>query len=266
MRDILSGLDSEKAEFDPVKNAQKAMRAVLPKRFYKQAEAVETQNGFAVQLDGRTAKTSAQKPLILPSKILGELVAAEFDAQKEFIDPFTMPVLRIVNPAIDSVSAMMGEVRADIATYAGTDLLCYRAPEPDKLINRQNEKWNPLIARVEHETGSRFILAQGVMHVSQPQPTLTAFAKHLEAATPDAFTLAATHVMTSLSGSAILALCVASGWVAALEAWSAAHLDEDWTIEFWGEDLEASARRAKRWLEFEAAAKVVEAMRQHKAA
>lgn len=260
MRDILSDLEGGKAAFDPVKNAQKAMRAVLPKRFYKTAEAVETESGFAVQLDGRTAKTSGKKPLVLPTKALAELVAFEFAAQKEFIDPFSMPALRIVNPAIDSVSGLMAEVRADIANYAGTDLLCYRANEPEKLIARQNQQWNPIIARAETEIGARFILAEGVMHVAQLPATLAAFNARLEKATPDAFTLAATHVLTSMSGSALIAISVTAGWLNVSDAWAAAHLDEDWTIEFWGEDLEAQARRAKRWLEFEAAAKVIAAM------
>jgi chaperone required for assembly of F1-ATPase len=254
-------MDSGKADFDPVKNAQKAMRAVLPKRFYKTAETIETDTGFAVQLDGRTAKTSGKKPLILLTKALAELVAAEFDAQKEFIDPFSMPVLRIVNPAIDSVSGLMAEVRADIANYAGTDLLCYRANEPEKLIARQNAIWNSIITRVEKEISAPFILAEGVMHVAQLQPTLDAFAMRLETETPDAFTLSATHVLTTLSGSAMLSLSVTAGWLSASDAWAAAHHDEDWTIEFWGEDAEAQARRAKRWVEFEAAAKVIQSVK-----
>ena len=261
MSDIEFELDGGKPIFDPVKNAQKAMRAVLPKRFYKLAEAVETEAGFAVQLDGRTAKTSGKKPLVLLNRALAGLVASEFEAQKQFIDPFSMPVLRIVNPAIDSVSGLMAEVRADIATYAGTDMLCYRAHEPEKLIARQNAQWNPIIARVESEIAARFLLAEGVMHVAQLRPTLDAFAQRLKNATPDAFTLSATHVMTSLSGSAMLSLSVTEGWISAGDAWAAAHLDEDWTIEFWGEDLEASARRAKRWIEFEAAAKVIGSMK-----
>jgi chaperone required for assembly of F1-ATPase len=141
-------------------------------------------------------------------------------------------------------------------------LLCYRANEPEKLIARQNAIWNPIIRRVEQEIGARFILAEGVMHVAQLHPTLDAFAKRLENATLDAFTLSATHVMTSLSGSAMLSLSVTAGWLSASDVWTAAHLDEDWTIEFWGEDLEAQARRAKRWIEFEAAAKVIEAIKQ----
>ena len=261
MSDIEFELNGGKPVFDPVKNAQKAMRAVLPKRFYKVAEASEIETGFAVQLDGRTAKTSGRKPLVMPTHSLAKMVADEFAAQQEFIDPFSMPVLRIVNPAIDSVSDLMGEVRADIANYAGTDLLCYRANEPEKLIARQNAIWNPVIARVEREIGARFILAEGVMHVAQLPSTLSAFANRLESETQDAFTLSSTHVLTSLSGSAMLALSVKADWLSASDAWLAAHVDEDWTIEFWGEDLEAKARRAKRRIEFEAAAHVIAAMK-----
>jgi chaperone required for assembly of F1-ATPase len=262
MKEVEFNLEGDGAGFDPVKNAQKAMRAVLPKRFYKTAEAVETPSGFAVQLDGRTAKTSGRKPLLMPNKALALMVAAEFEAQTVVIDPFTMPVLRIVNPAIDSVSTMMAEVRADIANYAATDMLCYRAHEPEKLVVRQTAVWNPIVARVESAIGARFILAEGVMPTAQLQPTLAAFAAELAVATPDPFTLSAAHVLTSISGSALLALSVASGWLSAESAWAAAHLDEDWTIEFWGEDAEAAARRAKRWVEFEAASKVTDAMRQ----
>ncbi|MGL4404770.1 MAG: ATP12 family chaperone protein [Notoacmeibacter sp.] len=261
MSDFEFDLEGDETPFDPVKNAQKAMRAVLPKRFYKIAQTIETIDGFSVQLDGRIAKTSGKRPLVLPTFPLAELVAAEFEAQKEFIDPFTMPVLRIVNPAIDSVSGLMSQVRADIASYAGTDMLCYRANEPEKLVDRQNAMWNPIVERVEIEIGARFVLAEGVMHVAQQPATLEAFAKRLELATPNAFTLSAAHVMTSLTGSAMLALSTVEVWLSPNEAWSAAHLDEDWTIEFWGEDLEAQARRAKRLIEFEAAAKVIAAMR-----
>lgn len=261
MRDILSDLESGKAGDDAIKAAQDSMRPVLPKRFYKEAEAVEIEGGFAVQLDGRTARTPSRNRLVLPSWPLAQAVASEFAAQRDLIDPMSMPVLRIVNPALDSVCGLMGEVRADIAAYAGSDMLCYRAAEPERLVARQDAVWSPILRRAEAETGARFVLAEGIVHQAQPDATLARFAAALERATPDPFTLAACHVMTTLTGSAVLALSVASGWLDAQAAWSAAHLDEDWTIEHWGEDAEATARRTARWTEFEAAGRVVQMMR-----
>ena len=57
----------------------------------------------------------------------------------------------------------------------------------------------------------------------------------------DPWSLAALHVMTGLSGSALLALAVALGRLTPEEAWAAAHVDEDWQIGQWGEDEEAKA-------------------------
>jgi chaperone required for assembly of F1-ATPase len=233
------------------------MKPTLPKRFYKTAEAVETDGGFAVHLDGRTARTSAKNKMIVPTFALAEKLAAEWVAQGNEINPVTMPLTRIINPAIDSVAAMMAEVRADICAYAGSDLLCYRASEPEGLVARQTSAWDPVIRRVEAETGGRFTLAEGVMHVAQSEPTLTRFAAAIEHATPDPFILSAAHLMTSLTGSAILALSVTNGWLGAEPAWAAAHVDEDWTNDHWGVDAEAEARREARWKEFQAAALVV---------
>ncbi|MCU0831630.1 MAG: ATPase [Rhizobiaceae bacterium] len=246
---------------DPVKAAQAAMRPSLPKRFYKTAEAVETEHGFAVHLDGRTARTPARNRLFLPSFDLARRVAAEWAAQGDAVDPMTMPLTRIINPAIDAVGSKMGEVRADIVAYAGSDLLCYRAGEPETLVNRQHAVWDPVLRRAEAETGARFLLAEGVVHVAQGEADMARFASALERATTHPFTLAATHVMTTLTGSALLALSVAAGWLEPQAAWHAAHLDEDWTNEHWGVDAEAADRRARRERDFVAAAIIVACMR-----
>jgi chaperone required for assembly of F1-ATPase len=63
--------------------------------------------------------------------------------------------------------------------------------------------------------------------------------------------------MTGLTGSALLALAVALGRMTPDEAWQAAHVDEDWQIAQWGEDAEAAARRAARWRDFAAAARLL---------
>jgi chaperone required for assembly of F1-ATPase len=195
--------------------------------------------------------------MIVPSFVLAEKLAAEWAAQGDHINPATMPITRIVNPAIDSVASMMDEVRADLCAYAGSDLLCYRAGEPDALVARQAAAWDPVVRRVEAETGGRFVIVTGMMHEAQPEATLARFAVAVERATPDAFALSAAHVLTSLTGSALLALSVTAGWIDAEAAWAAAHVDENWTNDHWGVDAEAEARKLARWKEFEAAAVVV---------
>jgi chaperone required for assembly of F1-ATPase len=63
--------------------------------------------------------------------------------------------------------------------------------------------------------------------------------------------------MTTLTGSALLALAVLKGRLRPEDAWAAAHVDEDWNIQFWGEDALAAERRAFRLAEMQAAAEVM---------
>ena len=225
----------------------------LPQRFYTQAQAVEEDGQFRLRLDGRPARTPARNALAVADRRLAEALEREWNAQGERIDPARMPVTRLVNSAIDGVAPRMEEVRADVLAYAGTDLLCYRAGEPERLAASQARHWDPVLAWAERRLGARFALAEGVMHVPQPADTLAAFAAAL-AAFQDQFRLAGLHVATTLSGSALLALALAEGEIGVEEAWTAAHVDEDWNMLLWGEDSEALARRARRLEECRAAA------------
>jgi len=225
--------------------AQSNMRQPLPKRFYERVEVTGEGGSWKVLLDGRTVRTPAGMELTLPSEAAANLIAEEYGAQGEHIDPMTMPVTRLVNTALDGVANDVQAVMEDILRYASTDLLYYRADAPERLISLQAEAWDPVLDWAEAELSVRFILAEGVMHVEQPRSTIVAVGAHLKPRS-DPLRLAALHVMTTLTGSAILALAVEAGAIEAEAAWDAAHVDEDWNISQWGEDAEASARRAAR--------------------
>jgi chaperone required for assembly of F1-ATPase len=227
----------------------------MPKRFYKQAGVVERDGLYALALDGRTARTPARRPLAVADRAVADGLAAEWQAQATVIDPGKMPLTRLVNAAIDRVAEEMPAVRAEIVKYAGTDLLCYRADSPESLIERQNSAWTPLLAWAESALGARFLLAEGVIHVAQMPEALAAVAAPLEEA--DALTLAALHTVTTLTGSAVIALALWRGVITRDAAWAAAHVDEDWQMELWGRDELALARRAAREAEMRAAALVL---------
>jgi chaperone required for assembly of F1-ATPase len=243
---------------NPMRAAQTNMRPPLPKRFYKTAGVAERDGGFALVIDERGARTPAKNPLVLSTRALAELVSAEWNAQGEKIDPSSMPATRIANSAIDGVATKMAEVRAEIASYAGADLLCYRAGEPEVLVEAQAAAFDPILEWAHETLGARFILSEGVVHVAQPPRTLKAIEAALNEVN-DPFAVAALHVMTTLTGSSLLALAVARGRLSADEAWRAAHVDEDFQISRWGEDADAATRRAARWREMEAAANVSKA-------
>ncbi|QNQ62552.1 ATPase [Brucella sp. 6810] len=260
MRDILSDLEAGKqlSDENPIVRAQKQMQAQLPKRFYEKAEVAESEGGFAVHLDGRPVKTPARNLLLLSTRAAAQIVADEFAAQEKVIDPGKMPATRLVNTAIDGIAQDPQAVFEDILRFAGTDMLCYRADSPQELVSRQTENWDPLIDWME-SLGARFALAEGVMHVEQPREAIAAFSIHM-AGFKDPLALAALHTMTTLMGSAIIALAVAKGEISAEKGWAIAHIDEDWTIEHWGSDAEAIERRKNREIEMMVAARLLEAI------
>lgn len=231
-----------------------SMAKPLIKRFYKTA-SVGQGPPYPILLDGRAVKTPAKRALALPTRALAEAVAAEWAAQGEKIDPSRMPLTRSANTAIDSVAENLAAVAADIVAYAGSDLLCYRADAPVELVARQAKLWNPVIAWARDDLGARFNIGEGVKHVAQPADATAAIAAALEPY--DAFGLTALHIITTLTGSVLLALALARGRLTGDEAWDAAHVDEDFQISQWGEDFEAAARRKARRAEFDAASRLL---------
>jgi chaperone required for assembly of F1-ATPase len=262
MRDILNDLEAGKhlSDPDPVRRAQIQMKTHLPKRFYKTVSVAPVDNGFAVHLDGKPVRTPAKALLALPTEAAAALVADEFAAQGETIDPVTMPVMRLVNTAIDGVASDPQAVLEDILRFASSDLLCYRADAPQGLVDWQNQHWDPVIDWARATLGARFNLAEGIIHVEQPRETIAVLGSHL-AQRADPLRLAAIHVMTSLTGSALLALAVDLGELDAEAAWAAGHVDEDWQIEHWGQDAEAVARRSGRKRDMMAAIGLLEALK-----
>ncbi len=225
----------------------------LPKRFYKTVSIVREGDGYGVALDDRVVRTPGRQPLALPSERLAKAVGAEWSAQETHINPATMPFTRLSNTTIDGVSANRNDVVQDIAKFAMTDLLCYRADGPYELVVQQNDLWNPIVSWAEDTLEVRFQQTAGVMPVDQDDDISAAVVARLSETS--AFVLGPLHTFTSLTGSALLALAIEAGHLDVEDAWMAAHLDEDWQISQWGEDAEAAERRTKRWQEMQIAAR-----------
>ncbi|WP_339950315.1 ATP12 family protein [uncultured Albimonas sp.] len=227
-----------------------------PKRFWTQAAATQTAEGWGVALDGRPLRTPGKAALIAPTRALAEALAAEWDAQTEIVDPSSMPLTRSVNTAIDRVADKHAEVVEAVAAYAGSDLLCYRAPHPARLAARQAEAWDPLLDWAAREHGARLLCAEGVMHVSQPEAALVRL--HAATAAHDPLALVALHELTVLSGSLVIALAVSAGQIGAEDGWARSRVDEEWQAEQWGEDGEAAAMAARKRADFLAARRLLD--------
>jgi chaperone required for assembly of F1-ATPase len=256
MRDIFEDIFKNQS-LDPVEAARRALRPQLRKRFYQDADVAEgASGGFALRLDGRPVKTPARRDLAAPTRALAEALAQEWRAQREVIDPATMPLTRLANSIIDGVADNAGAVAADVAKYLGSDLVCYRADTPEGLVARQARQWDPVVEWARDALGARFVLAAGgLMHVRQPEEALAAARRAIPT---DIWRLGAVQSITTLTGSALIALALAARRLSVDEAWAAAHVDEDWQMEKWGRDDQALERRAFRFAEMQAAGKVLE--------
>jgi chaperone required for assembly of F1-ATPase len=244
---------------NPVEAVHRAVRPVRRRRFYKTVAIAAGENGYAVHLDGKPARTPAGRALAAPVPELARALAQEWAAQGEHIEPAKMPRTRFANTIIDGVAAARGQVAAEIRKYLGSDLVFYRAEAPAPLRARQAQHWDPILAWARQALDADFKLGAGVVHVAQPAAALEAAASAIpDDATPDDdWRLGALHVATTLTGSALTALALMRGFISAEVAWAAAHVDEDWNMEQWGSDEIALQRRAFRFAEFQAAAKVL---------
>ena len=236
---------------------RRAGRTPRRKRFYARAGIAESKDGFAITLDDKPIRTPSGRQVVVPAREIADAIAAEWEAQQEFINPLTMPMTRFANSVVDAVVDRVDAVTEDMAKYFQSDLLFYRAGHPEGLVAREAVHWDPLLFWAADTLGAHFILAEGIVHVRQPESAIAA----ARAALPgDAWSIAALHVITTLTGSALLALALLRGVVDQDQAWAAAHVDEDWNSEKWGVDDEVAARRAARLVDFKAAARILRAL------
>jgi len=213
-----------------------------PRRFYKDARALPTPDGYAIQLDGRQAKTPGGQALVVPKRALADLVVGEWAAQADALDWATMTATRFAAMAIEAGPA--GRLRAveTVLGYAASDLVCYFATHPESLVARQTDVWGGLLDWALTAHGLAFVRASGVIHQAQPPETL----KRLEAIVDQAddFTLTGLAFGSPLFGSAVVTLALAHGHVDAKAATAAARLDETFQEDLWGVDPESAKRAA----------------------
>lgn len=258
MRDQLE--DAHKHIDDGYGRAQHLNKVELPKRFYKEIAAGPVDGGFVVTLDGRQVRTPGRKlPVIVPAAPIATAMAHEWSAQGEFIDPATMPMVRLINSAVESGDEMVPALREEVIKFAGNDLLLYRADSPQELVSQQEVIWDNALETLARHFGITFAPTTGIIHQAQPKDTLDRLAESLES--ENLFVLTALVSITGLAGSGLLAIALWNRLLSPEQVWVAAHVDEDYQISQWGEDEEAAERRGKRRVEFDTAVAVLDALR-----
>jgi len=224
------------------------------KRFYKTVAIEPRERDFAIVLDGKPIKTPAARPFVAPTRALAEAIAEEWRTQGDRLRPASMPLTQMLNTAIDRMGEgrIRDEAVAEIAAYAATDLVCYRAAEPPALAKRQAETWQPLLEWMAARHGARLAVTHGFDAPGHPAAALSRIAAVI--AQCDPARLAGLHVATGALGSVVIALALADGEVEADVAFRASQLDDLYQIEKWGEDAEAAERLERIRAEIAAAA------------
>lgn len=223
------------------------------KKFWSEAVAVKVDQGFSVQLDGRSIKTPAKSAFVVPTMEMAQEIAAEWDAQEDQVKPESMPFTRSANAAIDKVSIQHSEVADMIADYGDSDLLCYRADSPRELCERQAAAWDPYLNWADQTLNARLQPRSGVMHQPQDPRAIENLRRAVHAFSP--FELTAIHDLVGISGSLVLGLAAAYEHESPEALWDISRIDERWQAEQWGDDEEALEVEAKKKSEFLHAAK-----------
>ncbi len=219
------------------------------KKFYKNANVASLNDGgYQILLDGKAIKTRSKRDLHLPTVILAEKIAAEWQNQGDIIKPDTMPFMRLSCTAIDSVMAQKDLIAANLAAYGDSDLICYMAEYPEILIKKQHQAWQPLHQWIDNKYDIKLIIAAGIIHVPQDNDSLVKFKNITKKF--DAFKLTALHELTTLSGSIVIALAVMDGEISAKDGFLNSIIDDIYQAETWGEDMDAVIRNEKRMAEF----------------
>lgn len=215
-----------------------------PKKFYEQAVAVRGQQGWLVELDGRSVKTPARQPLILPTEQLARAIAAEWNEQDEEIDIAAMNLTRLANVALDRADETRMEMADEFAKYCETDLVCHLAEGPEELIEREEDAWRKVRDWAGEEMDIFLVPVTGIIASPQPDASLDAARDHAYGL--DAFRLTGLLYGAGLLGSALLALTVEQGVLSAEDAFEVSRIDEAYQAEMWGEDAEAKEITARR--------------------
>lgn len=225
------------------------------KRFWKE---VAVGPDRVVELDGRPVRTPGRAALALPTYALAEAVAAEWRGVGDTLDPRAMPLTGLSNAAIDRIAPDRASFAAGLARYGESDLVCYRAEAPAELVQRQAAAWDPVLDWARGRYDVHFELVTGVIHRTQPAPTVRRLADAVAA--QDEWQLAGLSPVVTITGSLLLGLALLEGAAAADAVWAAANVDEDWQREQWGEDALATEATEGRRREFGAAVRFLEAL------
>lgn len=220
------------------------------KRFYSVADLVFENGLYQLVLDDRPARTPLKKKLALASLPLAQAIRDEWDQQTDTIKPQTMPLTKLVNSALDVVAENRSSIIETLVKYSESDLIFYRASEPEELGDQQRNAWDPVLLWAQETLSTSFVLTKNINFQQQPEHSVKTIRQFFETI-DNSILLAALHLMITATGSVLISLAAYKGLLSEDQAWEAAHIDEYYQRARWGEDAEALAFEKERRTDFQ---------------
>lgn len=198
------------------------------KRVYKLASYTKTEDGYVIQLDGKTVKTTTAQPLAAPNRAIADAIVKEWSEQGDTIVADSMPVTQILTTAIDRMRDRAA-ITKQLLKYLDTDLLCYRIKEPVDLSKRQKEVWDRWLTWFDEHFESPLEVTYGIEALTQDADTHKQIWNYLEAL--DEYYFAVLQIVTSLTGSIVLGLAFLEHEATPEDIYNAAELEEIYHAE-----------------------------------
>lgn len=204
------------------------------KRVYKLASYNKTEDGYVIQLDGKTVKTPSGQPLAAPNKPVADEIIREWSMQGDDIIPDSMPITQFLTTATDRIREREA-ITKSLLKYLDTDLLCYRVKEPVELSKRQKETWDRWLTWFDEHFESPLEVTFGLDALKQDADTHKQIWNYLESLDEYYFTVL--QIVTSLTGSIVLGLAFLEHEASPEDVFAATELEEIYYAEVAHEDV-----------------------------
>lgn len=214
------------------------------KKFYKAVSTQQQDEGWIVTLDGKAVRTPGGQPLKSPFENLAQAIAAEWDAQDTDILPDTMPLTQLLVTALDRVEKERDVIQTQILAYLDTDLLCYRAAEPEALVARESAARDPWLQWFATHYGESLEVTNGLMALRHSARAHNMVEHEVRSLNLWAFNVL--QMTCAATGSLILALAFVVGPAEEGDVMRALFVEEDYKAEIYNEDFYGRAPQLEK--------------------
>ena len=214
------------------------------RKFWKMVKVKKkSSNSYEILLDENVLKTPMKKKLTIQNSKIAEEIYKEWNQDKNILDTDAMIFYGIISTSIDKFNNNRILYVNEILNFIDTDLICYRAEEPNDLVQWQSKNWDPILLKVEKYINNKIDVFKGIMPLKQNKGIKFKITKFLTKFSD--LEIIALHKITNITGSIFLSLCILNNDIIKEKVFELSHLDELWQAENWGYEEEASKNREK---------------------